>query len=644
MTGSSHPSFHDVMVSRYNRREMLGTVGKLGVGAALATLIKPQRALAETAAQGSSATLTSLNTPLSFAEIAKSTSANHDIASGYRLQVLLRWGDKVLKDAPEFKPHEQTPEAQSGQLGFNSDFLAFMPLPYGSNNSEHGLLCINHEHTYTRMMFSGMNFYNAPFRVNKEQVDIEQMAHGHTVIEIRKNKKDNTWETDAAGKYNRRYNAADTAFKITGPAAGHPRLRTNANPQGNEVIGTFANCAGGVTPWGSVLFCEENIDYYFVGDYSDTPEAKNHKRIGIGNESRFGWHRFYDRFNVGKELHEPNRFGWVIEYDPYNPDRQPVKRTALGRFAHETATCTLAPDGRVVIYSGDDGYFEYLYRFVTRDKYDPENREKNFGLLDHGELCVAKFNEDGSLEWLPLIQGVGALTPENGFHSQADVVIEARRAGDLVGGTKMDRPEGIAIHPHTGQVYVSLTYNYKRKPEEVNPANTRPYNFYGQIVELLPPDKDHAAKVYGWTMFLRGGDPKWEEDGAYYASPVTENGWLACPDNLAFDPAGRLWVGTDSQPKFIDRNDSLYAVETSGERRGATRLFFNCPSGAEVTGPCFTPDGETLFLSVQAPGDNIFTYATFETPNSRWPDFRDDVPPRPSVIAITKKGGGIIGS
>lgn len=620
-----HASFSDVITQRYDR--VITDAGSV------TNLVS-----AHDAAQEAS------HSALTFQEIAKSTSGTHDIAPGYEVNVLLRWGDKVLSDAPEFDPYAQTAEGQAGQFGFNSDFIAFLPLPYGSGSSNHGLLCVNHEYTAARSMFRGMNFYNAPFRINKDQVDVEQMAHGHSVVEIRKDAESNTWEPVIGGTYNRRYNAAVTKISLKGPAAGHTRMRTSADQEGKTVIGTFANCAGGVTPWGSVLFCEENFEKYFTENFSGTMEEANHTRYRIGKKLWYGWHRFYDRYDTAKELNEPNRYGWVIEYDPYDPQRLPMKRTALGRFSHETATTALAPDGRVVVYSGDDGYSEYLYRFVSSGKYAPDNREKNFGLLDEGTLSVARFKADGKLEWLPLVYGTGQLTEENGFSSQADVVIEARRAGDIVGATPMDRPEGIAINPHTGRVYVSLTFNYKRKPEEVNPANSRPYNYYGQIIELLPPDADHAADAFEWNIFLLGGDPKWPQDGASYQSPVSENGWLACPDNLAVDPSGRLWVTTDCQPRYIDKNDSVYAVETSGERRGATRLFFNCPFGSEATGPCFTPDGKTLFLSIQNPGDNQFTYAEFDLFHSRWPDFQNDMPPRPSVIAITKKGGGIIGS
>ncbi|MBM3618617.1 MAG: DUF839 domain-containing protein, partial [Alphaproteobacteria bacterium] len=303
-------------------------------------------------------------------------------------------------------------------------------------------------------------------------------------------------------------------------------------------------------------------------------------------------------------------------------------------------TCALTKDGRVAVYTGDDEKFEYLYRFVSRDKFDAKDRKKNTDLLDNGVLSVARFNADGTIDWLPLVFGKNGLTKENGFNDQGDVLIETRRAADILGATPMDRPEGIAIQPNTASVFVAMTNNSSRKPEQVNPANTRAANKHGHIVALMPPAGDHGADRMLWQFFLQGGDPAVAADGALYHGAPSEDGWLSCPDNLAIDPTGNLWIATDGQPKTIDKCDGLYAAPTAGEGYGIPKLFFTSPLGAEVTGPCFTPDGETLFVSVQHPGDGT----SFEDPSTRWPDFRDGMPPRPSVVAITKSGGGRIGS
>ena len=347
---------------------------------------------------------------------------------------------------------------------------------------------------------------------------------------------------------------------------------------------------------------------------------------------------------MSKEPNEPNRFGWVVEIDPYDPTSTPVKRTALGRFKHESASPVIADDGRLVVYSGDDENFQYLYRFVSRDVYDPNNRAHALTLLDHGTLSVARFNDDGSLVWLPLVYGASPLNTENGFASQADVIIETRRAADLVGATPMDRPEDVEVNPVTGQLFVCMTSNNKR--DEDNNANPRSPNFYGHIIEMTPPlsdsKKDHTADRFEWDIFLLAGDPNNPDHAAYYQGPPSENGWLSNPDNIAFNPAGDIFITTDGQPKTIDTADAVYAANTIGAGKGIPKCFFRGPTGCEVTGPSFTPDGTTMFLSIQHPADD--KHSTFDDPSTRWPDFNDSMPARPAVIAITKKDGGIIGS
>lgn len=623
--------FESIVEKRYSRRGLLGLAAKAGMLAAMASAVKPAEVLAQATENAAPA--------LTFKEIAKSTAATHHVARGYRTQIFLRWGDAITHRAPAFNSRKQNAKAQLQQFGYNNDFLAYLPIDPASENSKHGLLCSNHEYTSTYLMFPGLEMKTAADSITKAQADVELAAHGHGTVEIKKG-ANGQWQPVLDSRLNRRMNPLETEISIGGPAAGHPRMRTKADPQASTVIGTFGNCAGGVTPWRSVLVSEENFNYYFAGDPKTTGEASNHARYGVADQTWYGWHRFYDRFNVNHEPNEPNRFGWVVEYDPYDPERKPVKRTALGRTKHESATTTLTPDGRVVVYTGDDERFEYIYRFVSDGKYNPADRKANFGLLDSGILSVAKFHENGSLEWLPLVYGQGALTSTYGFNSQADVLIETRRAADVLGATPMDRPEGIAAHPHTGQVFISLTNNNKR--EEGNAANTRINNIHGHIVELLPPKLDHAADRFEWSIFLRGGNPEETGDDALYGSAVSEHGWLSCPDNLTLDPDGHLWIATDGQPKSIGFNDGLYAAETQGERYGASKLFFTGPEGCEITGPAFTPDGTTLFVAVQHPGDG--KGATFDNPSNRWPDFNNDLPPRPSVVAITRQDGGKIGS
>jgi secreted PhoX family phosphatase len=250
------------------------------------------------------------------------------------------------------------------------------------------------------------------------------------------------------------------------------------------------------------------------------------------------------------------------------------------------------------------------------------------------------------MKWLPLVHGEGPLTAANGFAGQAEVVVEARRAAELLGATPMDRPEDVETNPVNGRVYVLLTNNSRRTREQVNPANPRARNLHGHIVEVIPPGAgtgkvDHTAVEARWEIFIAAGKPG-VDPGAQYHRATSDSGWLSCPDNCAFDSKGRIWIATDGGPENAGIADGLWAADTSGYGRALTRLFYQAPTGAEVCGPRFTPDDRTLFLAIQHPGED--PGSTFETPSTRWPDFVDGAPPRPSVVAIVKKDGGVIGT
>ncbi|SDG47038.1 PhoX family protein [Roseospirillum parvum] len=582
---------------------------------------------------------------LTFPPLPHSYDANSHVADGYEIQTLIRWGDPVVAGAPEFDPMNQSAAAQAKQFGYNNDFVAFMPLPVGSKTPDHGLLCVNHEYTNPHLMFPGIADGDIE-SLSKEQVDIEMAAHGHAVVEIKR--EGNTWQVVKDSPLNRRMTALETEFELTGPAAGTDRAKTKADPSGTKVIGTVNNCAGGKTPWGTILFAEENFHGYFWGNPEATAEAENYKRLGLG-KARYAWGKFHDRFNVDKEPNEPNRFGWMVEYDPYDPTSTPKKRTTLGRFKHEGATTVLNKDGRVVVYAGDDQRFEYVYRFITKGTYNPDDRAANMGLLDEGTLSVARFNEDGSIDWLPLVHGNGPLTAENGFKDQADVMIDVRKAADLMGATPMDRPEDVEPNPVNGIIYAMMTNNTKRKADDLNVVNDRAANRHGHVVEIIPPgtaadgngaEADHTADRYTWDIFLKAGNPAKPEDGALYGGDVGENGWLSCPDNVAFDSKGRIWIATDGGPKS-GIADGVWAADVTGPARAVTRRFYACPQGAELCGPEFTPDDGAYFAAVQHPGDE--KGSTFDNPSTRWPDFADNMPPRPAVQVVVKKGGGAIG-
>jgi len=489
----------------------------------------------------------------------------------------------------------------------------------------------------TRRRAKDVNFA----KMTPDLVAIEKAASGGSVIEIKK--ENGKWGVVRDSKYARRIDA-ETPMEIAGPAAGDKRLQTKADPTGKKVLGMVNNCSGGLTPWGTWLTCEENFHGYFWGKLdANHPEARNYKRYGVP-ESAYAWGKFDERFDIAKEPNEANRFGWIVEIDPLAPASVPKKRTALGRNKHEGAAGILSKDGRYVVYSGDDERFDYVYRFVTSRKVDTANRAANRDILDEGTLSVAKYNADGTVQWLPLVFGQGPLTQANGFNSQADVLIETRRAADLLGATKMDRPEDVEANPKTNKVYVVLTNNNRRKPDQQDAANPRADNRFGHLIEMSPPDGDHGAETFKWEILVKCGDPAVEKVGASWSSDTTKNGWFGMPDNVAIDSEGRLWVATDgNNQKATGRADGLWAVDTEGAARGTSKHFFRVPEGAEMCGPEFTPDLETLFVAVQHPGEGEETPASFENPATRWPDFKDNMPPRPSIVVITKQGGGKIG-
>ncbi len=630
-TESSAPTYAALVDVRLSRRAALLGLSSIAGLAALGGFGR-----VATASQGPST--------LTFPELTKVYDQTHHVADGYKAETLVRWGDPIVAGAKAFDAKNLTAEAQAGQFGYNCDFVGYLPLPVGSQASDHGLLCVNNEYTDPHIMFPGMTEDTAPKAVTEEQAKAMRAAWGHSIVEIQQT--GGKWAVVADSPYNRRIHGM-TEFKVTGPAAGHKLLQTSADPTGTKVIGTGYNCSGGVTPWGTVLSCEEGLSDTFGGDPSKAANADLLDRYGYDGSDAYGFARFDERLQLDKEPNEPNRFDWVLEIDPYDPQSQPVKRTALGRFSHEAATSLVNKDGRVVVYLGDDDNFEHLYRFVSKGTFNADNRDANKNLLDEGELSTAKFNDDGTLVWIPLVHGQNGLTAENGFADQAEVLIKARLAADKVGATKMDRPEDFETDPMSGKVYAVMTKNTKRTADQVDAANPRGKNPYGHILELTPPggpgkhsDVDHAAANYKWDIFLMAGNPAKADDKAKLNPSTTPNGWFINPDNIAFDPKGRIWIASDGA-NDVDIADGLYAADTDGDGRALTRMFFACPTGAEMCGPCFTPDGKTLFVAVQHPGEDSETLDKLST---RWPDFGADSLPRPTVLAITKEDGGEIGS
>jgi secreted PhoX family phosphatase len=648
----------DIIVKRYSRRDIMR--GTLGV-AASAALFGPA-ALAAGSAKAEAA-----GDRFDFSELEAGVDKTHHVAPGYRAQVLLRWGDPIFPDVPEFNAGAQSAASQEQRFGYNNDYIAYFPI---DGSDSHGLLCVNHEYTNEELMFplkKPRQDLEGFEEMTKDLVDIEMAAHGVTIVEIKREGDD--WAVVRDSKYNRRI-TANTPMKIDGEAAGKKRMRTKDDETGERVLGTLNNCAGGMTPWGTYLTAEENFYGYF---WTDRCKPGGAKPKGLGGDQKESyeryklpgmwqaWGKFYERFDVDKEPNEPNRFGWIVEIDPFTPGSTPVKHTALGRFYHEGAEVIVNDkDKRVVIYCGDDSRGEYVYRFVSKKPYIEGDKPHNMTLLSEGELSVARFDADGKVHWLPLEHGKsGWLTKDFGFETQADVLIDARLAAEKVGATSMDRPEDVQPNERNGRVYVILTNNVDRKSEaetfdlkdRVNPANPRPNNAFGHIIEMTPIGGDHTGPAFDWTILVRFGDPGIGPVGALWSPEVSADGWFACPDNAAVDSEGRLWIATDQGERWprTGRADGLFGLETEGERRGTPKLFFRCPIGAELCGPRFTKDGETLFVSVQHPAadgaEALIGFgrpSTFKDPVTRWPDFDETMPPRPSVIVITKDGGGKI--
>ncbi|MPZ99188.1 MAG: DUF839 domain-containing protein [Dehalococcoidia bacterium] len=568
-------------------------------------------------------------TSLGFAPVPLNQDDAVTVPAGYAAQVLLRWGDPLFPGVERMTIDNASAELQARTFGYNCDLNAFFPLPRGGSSSTSGVLCVNHEYTEGPRMFTD---YDAEHPA-KAQVDVELDAHGMTVVEL--GRVGDVWGAVLESQYNRRITAT-TTMEITGPLAGDPRLRTSDDRSGRRVSGMLNNCAGGKTPWGTVLTAEENWHQYFGNndDVADTTQRERNARYSVpGGVSQRRWEEHYRRFDVSEEPNEINRFGYIVEIDPYDPDFVPKKRTAMGRFKHEAGTIALANDGRVVAYSGDDERFEYVYKFVSDRAYKPQaNHAANRDLLDSGTLYAARFNDDGTGEWLPL-------TPEAlpGW-DLADILLDTRAAADVAGATPMDRPEDVEVNPLNNRVYVLLTNNTAREGNQVDAPNPRGPNRYGHVLEISEVGGDLAAQQFTWEFFLICGDPS-DDDTFYAGFDKSQVSAIAAPDNATFDALGNIWIATDGQGGSINRNDTVFAVPTAGPDRGKVQPFLTVPIGAEVCGPEFTPDFETLFVNVQHPGEDSDGP---NNPQSVWPD--GVWPPLPSLVAVTKDGGGRIGS
>jgi uncharacterized protein len=628
--------FRDIASSVLSRRSVVGT--GLAVGA-LTALPVAQAAAAPSAGPAARGHRPSNRLPFSPIAPVGATVDDVTVPAGYRWDTILRWGDPILAGAPAFDPANQSPEAQAGQFGYNNDYLDIIETNRAGTTA---LLVSNHEYTNEGIMFP-------PGTDPATVIRTAWAAHGMSVVELTRRKRGDVWTYVPGARLNRRI-TVDTPFAVDGPAAGSDLLKTKADPTGRRVLGTLNNCAGGTTPWGTVLSGEENFNQYFRATGTDPRE----KRYGLSatQDSR-NWRSLDPRWDATTDdyRNEPNRFGWIVELDPSDPTSTPVKHTAMGRFKHEGATVVVNRDGHVVAYMGDDERFDYVYRFVSRERMRPgrsaKARRHNLRLLSEGDLSVARFTgdgledgiSDGTGEWLPLTRGGESVVP--GFTTE-EVLVYTRLAADAVQPTKMDRPEDVEPNLHNGRIYVACTNNTDRgKPGKEGPTepNPRAANKDGHVVEMIPTGGDHTAATFGWNLFLICGDEA--SAGRYFGGwegPVSP---ISCPDNVAFDSVGNLWVSTDGQPGAITLDDALFKVPVVGPERGHVQQFLAVPAGAETCGPVIRDREDSVFVAVQHPGED----GTWDAPQSRFPDFvpagaaagtGEFAGPRPSVVQVTR--------
>ena len=471
---------------------------------------------------------------------------------GYDWGVLISWGDPVFPDVGPFEPAGGGSFADSDKVfGENTDGMFLYQI------DGRQVIAVNHEYVNPEINLPNGAEGAASAANSAEDVRKLQNLHGVTIMEVAETGEGGAWQVVLDSPLNRRIHS-NTEMRIAGPAAGHEMMKTNADPEGAKVLGTMNNCGSGPTPWGTYLTCEENFNGYFGAADPEIAMQAGWERYGIGAEGRYGYEKFDPRFDLSQEPNEPNRFGWIVEIDPADPTSVPVKRTALGRIKHECAAVAIAPDGRAVVYTGDDERGEFIYRFVSSGTYAEGG--DNSALLDDGTLYVAKFDPDGTGTWL-------ALTPETtGMPDLATVLILAREAGSAVGATTMDRPEWVQISPVTSEVYCTLTNNSAREagatnaggdamePQEGGP-NPRPTNDYGQIVRWRPDGDDHTADGFTWNLFVMAGNPEVYPDNAYSGSEnVTPGNMFNSPDGMGIE-FERHGLDPDRRRRFSNEGD-----------------------------------------------------------------------------------------
>ena len=601
--------FDRVVDTAISRRGVLGVLAFGSAAAVMGTtaLTSPTAALAQSANR------------FAFRPIPIATDFTVHVPEGYSWKPVAKWGQPLFSDAADLDHETGGDVATSDRIfGENTDGMELF------NVGGKEVIAVNHEYVNPKI-----NLPNNEDGVPTSADDVKKLQNlqGVSVMEVTEGP--DGWDIVVDGALNRRI-TQNTPMRIAGPAAGHDLLKTEADPEGMEVLGTLNNCGAGKTPWGTYLTCEENFNGYFGSTDANLELADHFGRYGVKLEGRYAYEKFDPRFDISKNPNEPHRFGWIVEIDPSDPSAKPVKRTALGRFKHENAACAVAPNGQVVVYLGDDERGEFLYKYVSNGVYQPGGDTN--GLLDDGKLFVAKFNDDGSGEWVEL-------SPEATGMDAAEILIYTRMAASAVGATTMDRPEWVAVNPIAAEGYCALTNNKNRglKPNaggddtSVNGPNPREANNYGQIVRWFPENDDHAATAFTWDLYVMAGNPAVAEGAYKGSSNINEGNLFNSPDGMMFDSAGLLWIQTDGD----DDNEGEFAGMGNNQMlagdpvTGEIVRFMTGPNGSEVTGITWSSDRRTMFVGIQHP-------------SAPFPD-GDGKLARSTVIAIKRDDNGLVG-
>jgi uncharacterized protein len=649
---SSNPTMYDIQLAASRRGFLSGGLAAIATGL-FGGALSPRAALAETTAPSGLLGFTPI--PVSFDDTVV-------VPAGYKVQVLAPWGTPIDPAGPAFVSGGNSGAEQGLQVGSHHDGMHYFPI---GGSSTDGYLVMNHEYIEPRFLHAAkwagqaldgdMVVFAADGSRDPDEVLKEANAHGCSVVRIQKG-ADGTWGI-VADPANRRVTAL-TEIGIAGPVRGSAHMVTKFSPDGTRTRGTLNNCAHGVTPWATYMAAEENWAGYFVNASGEMPREQD--RYGVSDEtSRYGWDKVaggadeFIRFNAAATgasaaedyRNEPNTYGWMVEFDPADPAAMPVKRTALGRFAHEGVVFAPAVEGQpVVCYSGDDSRFEYIYKFVSAAPYAAGVKGE---ILDEGTLYAARFNADGSGEWLALVPGQNGLTPEAGFADLADILVNSRLAADTAGATKMDRPEWGTVDPTTGEVYFTLTNNNRRTQLQVDAVNPRAENNFGQIVRWRYEGNNHAATSFTWDLFVIAGTAR--QSATFNGQSLGEDNLFACPDGIWCDQNARLWIQTDMGdigPGYEGplKDFGMNAMLTADPKTGEIRRFLTGPWGQEITGVVSTPDGSTLFVNVQHPGAHAsaddFAAGNF---GSGFPDYNGTAP-RSATLVISREDGGVVGA